>query len=151
MLSANAGWAVGAYDTKEEGVVLRYDGASWQVQRTFTETERFTSIAMWPDGTGYAGDEDSRIWHFDGQTWQVAWDGRDENHPSEAINDIALSGPKEGWAVIDHGPVARLQNGEWVFAPTPVGLHYTDSRPASVSLVGDDGWMALHGHLLRWR
>jgi hypothetical protein len=151
MLDANSGWAVGTHLTDDRAVVLRYEGANWQVQSIISDTASFTAIAMWTDGTGYAGDDDARIWRFDGQSWTMVWDAGAEADTSEWVDELALSSPGDGWMVLENGMVGRVQNGLWAFVPSPVGRVSYAARTFDLSLAEDHGWMTSSGRLLRWR
>jgi hypothetical protein len=150
MLSASDGWAVGG-DDHQQGVLLHYTGATWQVIPLATMTLNQVVMTAPTDGWIVGQSEDSGFgaWHYDGKTWtQVRIPGVDISH-------IAMTSANDGWAVGFKRPAgagnALIADGS--YGGDTVFAHYdgktwtamqTFTTPMNVKSLAldapDDGW-----------
>jgi len=133
MVSATDGWIAGTLDlTSNEGLLLRWDGTTWSIIRSYVTVD-LNNIFLLPGGAegaavGYA----ETIIHWEGSTWFA------QTSPTFfGLNGISMVTTNDGWAVGATGNIFRYDGRSW--------SHY-ETLPSGVDLNGlhmrtsTDGW-----------
>ncbi len=162
MLSSSSGWIVGNNQDKttdqSSGVILRYDGTSWQIDSTNPTTQPLAAIDMvsatngWAVGGGWSWDatteSGSVILHYDGKNWQL-----DSTNPlTTQLNTISMAPDgSEGWATgYDENFMLNMlhySNGAWQLVPNAfVATEFTYTVRAIDMLSKSDGWAIGSGY-----
>lgn len=139
MLSATDGWAVGT-----GGMILRWNGVSWDTVRSPSTAQLFGVHMLGPDDgwiMGYGGVS----MHWDGLSWQLV--PTHTNPSSTNLFDSDWLAPDDGWAVGSNGQILHWDGRDWsaMASPTDRYLMSIDMRSPT------DGWaVGWDGALIRW-
>lgn len=128
-------WAVSSLGTVHTGT---NSGASWVPYADFGTSEPLYGIDIWPGGSGWAVSR----YHSISNTTVIKrfGQGRHFNEPVctsgsyNAINDVALMGADDGWAVGKAGLLLRLASSELARFETVDSLAALKSLPDGVSI-----------------
>lgn len=133
MVSATDGWIAGTESSlTSEGILLRWNGAAWSIQRSWVNVD-LNTVFMLPGGVagGSAGDAETII-RWTGTEWLA------QTSPSfTTFNDLWMIASNDGWAVGDFGRIFRWDGRHW--------FHY-ETLPSRDNLYGlffvssTDGW-----------
>ena len=123
MVSAADGWIAGDQNTATtEGLLLRWDGITWSIVRSYV-TVNLNDVFLMPSGTlgASVGDAETII-YWNGSSWLA------QTSPTFTdINAVYLSSSNDGWGVGDNGTIFRWNGQSW--------NHY-ETLPSRMSLNG---------------
>ncbi len=140
MLSANEGWAIGAYGGAagcNGAVLLHYSNGQWKANQRFSgigiNSIAFASPADgWAVGGGQACNQSSPstpiMYHYDGKSWAAV------SAPSDAVelDKVVMTSASDGWML-----GLKLSSGNGANATTPgLLLHYDGKSWSEVSIPG---------------
>jgi hypothetical protein len=123
MVSSSDGWIAGTELTvNSEGLLLRWNGVAWTIQRSLVNTD-LNSVMMLPAGAagGAAGDAETIV-YYTGTEWLARTSPSFTN-----FNDLWLVSTSDGWAVGDFGRIFRWDGRHW--------YHY-ETLPSGDNLYG---------------
>ena len=132
MISPDQGWAVGGL----EGLILRYDGHTWQ------QVASPTQVILWAldlvsASDGWAVGTDGTIVHYNGTAWQTV-----VSPTSNTLWAIAMVSADDGWAVGNGGGILHYDGSDWSAVQSPTTNDFnavTMVSPSEGWAVGDNG------------
>jgi hypothetical protein len=150
MLSVMDGWIAGDVDsTTKEGLLLRWNGVSWAILRSWV-TVALNDLSMLPAGNmGWVVGEAETIARWNGSIWLA------QTSPTATdLNAVHMVAANDGWAVGDDGTIFRYNGTSWAHyetlpSGTPLfGLHMRDSSYGWS--VGASSGATFPPSILRW-
>jgi photosystem II stability/assembly factor-like uncharacterized protein len=138
MVSADDGWAVGAY-----GIIIHWNGTEWNAVTSPT-TRYLWSVYMVSSSDGWAVGDYETIIHWDGTSWNNVTSPIPPRHP---FYSVFMVGADDGWAVGELGAIIHWNGTSWSNVTSP-----TTMRLNSVFMVSaDDGWaVGAGGTIIHW-